>query len=367
MASRKAAPNVLITVEPPGAAWGHVDTLVRELSAMGVEVTVAALTPLRSGKRLEYAAIAGVELLACPTPAASAAEHLALRGRIAGWLLSVEEMLNPDVVHLIGYLHAGLPWCGKLLVAGFPGSGAAYGRLDADQRGICRSAFLHGLKGADLVVTPSETMMAAMLRHFGIAAGRVIRDGRDPAYFVPGQKEPVILSVGPQRDDPARRAPLEEAAPTLAWPVVVAGEQLDRAGRPLHLGGVLTLGRLHVPQLLPWFRRAPLFVALSADGAGLWLPEAALSGCALVLGDTAALRERWSGAALFVVPNDPDSLASGLRSLMTDRRLREALGHAARRRAMQHTAHGMAQAYAAAYGDLIAARAPDQFAEEKLE
>lgn len=366
MASRKTSPNVLIVVEPPGAAWVHVDTLVRELSGMGIEATVAALTPLRPGQRLEYAAIPGIELLACPSPAATAADHLALRGRIADWLLAIEEMLNPDVVHLTGYLHAGLPWCGKVLVAGFPGAGSAYGRLDAESRRLCRAAFLHGLRGADLVVTPTETMMAAMIKHFGIVAGRVIRDGRDPARFAPGPKEPVILSAGSQRDDPARLSPLEEAAPGLAWPVVVAGEQTDRSGKPVQLRGVLALGRLHLAQLAPWFRRASLFAALSAEGPGTWLPEAALAGCALVLGDTAALRERWNGAALFVAPNDADALTAGLRSLVADRRLREALGASARRRALQHPAGAMAQAYAAAYGDLIAARARDQFAEEKL-
>ncbi|MBC7951833.1 MAG: glycosyltransferase family 4 protein [Rhodospirillaceae bacterium] len=365
MASRTAAPSVLMTVEPPGSVWPHVDTLVRELSALGVEVTVAALTPLRPGQRIEYAAIPGVELIACPVAAATPAEHLANRSRIADWLLSVEEMLNPDVVHLTGYLHAGLPWCSKVLAAGHPGSGASYGRLDADQRRACRAAFQHGLKGADLVVTPTDTMMAALTRHFGIMPGRVIRDGRDPTRFTAVTKEPVILSVGAQRDDAARRSALELAAPRLPWPVVVAGEQLDVHGRPLKLEGVSSLGRIHVSQMIPWFNRASLYVALTAEEAGTWLPEAALAGCALVLGDTAALRETWSGAALFIAPGDPDALVGGLRTLLADRRLREAMGVAARRRALRHPARAMAEAYMAAYRDLIAARAPNQFAEEK--
>lgn len=29
MASRSPAPSVLLTVEPPGTVWPHVDTLVR--------------------------------------------------------------------------------------------------------------------------------------------------------------------------------------------------------------------------------------------------------------------------------------------------------------------------------------------------
>lgn len=359
-----SSPTVLITVEPPGAVWPHVDTLARELAGLGAEVVVAAVTPLRPGQRIEYAGIPGVELLACPSPAATPAEHLAKRGRIAEWLLRVEEMLNPDVVHLTGYLHAGLPWCGKVVAAGHPGSGAAYGRLDSEQRRVCRAAFQHGLRGADLVVTPSETMLAALGRHFGALNGRVIRDGRDPARYAPVTKEPVLLSVGTLREDPCAPSPLELAAPAIPWPVVVAGDQLDCGGRPVRLQGVSALGRVHPAQLVPWFTRASLYAALSAEGPGVQVVEAALAGCALVLGDTAALRELWSGAALFVAPDDPQALAAGVNTLRGDKRLLDAMGHAARRRALKQPARAMAEQYLAAYRQLIAARAPDQFAEE---
>ncbi|MCR6629253.1 MAG: glycosyltransferase family 4 protein [Magnetospirillum sp.] len=360
-----SAPSVLISVEPPGSVWPHVDTLVRELSALGVEVTVAALTPLRPGQRIEYAGIPGVELLTSPIPVGNPADHLAHRTRIAEWLLGVEEMLNPDVVHLTGYLHAGLPWCGRVLVAGHPGSGASYGRLDMEQRRICRAAFQYGLKGADLVVTPTEAMMAALSRHFGIASGRVIRDGRDPSRFAAAPKEPLILSVGNLREDATQRSALELAASRLPWPVVVAGDQMDSDGHPARLEGVSALGRVYPAQLVPWFNRAAVYTALTAEGPGTWAMEAALAGCALVLGDTAALREMWSGAALFVAPGDAEAVASGLRTLLADRRLREAMGAAARRRALRTPARAMAEAYLAAYRDLMAARAPNQFAAER--
>ncbi len=358
-------PSVLITVEPPGATWPHVDTLVRELAGLGVEVWVAAVSPLRPGQRIEYAGIPGVELIGCPVPATSPAEHLANRDQIANWLLALEEMLNPDIIHLTGYLHAGLPWSGKVLVGGYPGSGASYGRLDMDQRLICRAAFRYGLEAAELVVAPTDTMMTALVRNFGVTRGRTIRDGRDPSRYVPAVKEPVVLAVGGVRDDPSQPSPLERAAPRLPWPAVVAGDQLDGDGKPVKLEGVSALGRLHSSQLVPWFNRASAYVALAAEGAGTYVPEAALAGCALVLGDTAALRELWSGAALFVAADDPDSVTSGLSTLLTDRRLREAMGFAARRRALKYPARAMAEAYLGAYRDLIDVRAPNQFAEER--
>jgi len=364
MAQRFTPPSVLLTVEPPGAAWPHVDTLVRELSALGVDVAVAAIAPPRPGQRVEYAGIPGVELLPCPAAAPSVPEHLAKRERIASWLMEVEEVFNPDVIHLTGYLHAGLPWCGKVLVAGTPGIGTSYGRLDANQRRSCRVAFSHGLERADMVVTPTATMMAALGRNFGIARGRTIHDGRDPGRYAPAVKEPVILSVGAIRQDPAQPAPIERVAGSLPWPMVVAGDQFDGNGRPLRLEGVTALGRVHAAQLAPWFNRAAVYVAMAAEGAGTFVPEAALGGCALLLGDTAALRELWSGAALFVPADDADALASGLRTLLADRRLREAMGGAARRRALTRPARAMAEAYLGAYRELIAGRAPNQYAEE---
>jgi glycosyltransferase involved in cell wall biosynthesis len=363
MAEWRNNPSIMLTIEPPGSTWPHVDTLVRELSELGVEVALAAVTPLRPGQRVEYAGLPGVELHACPCPASTPAEHLAKRAEIADWLLALEETFNPDVVHLTGYLHAGLPWCGKVMVAGHPGAGAAYGRLDIEQRRTCRSAFQHGLKGADMVVMPTDAMLAALVRTFGSLNGHVIRDGRDPARFAPAVKEPLILSVGSQREESGQASVLERAAPRLPWPVVVAGEQVDCDGRPVRLEAVSALGRLHLSQLLPWFARASIFVAASAEGPGCWVPEAALSGCALVLGDTAALRELWSGAALFVAPGDADALASGLRTLLADRRLRDAMGAAARRRALRQTARDMAEAYVGSYRGLVASRAPNQFAE----
>lgn len=365
MAQRVAAPGVMITVEPPGATWPHLQALVPHLAALGVEVTLASVVPVRPGQRVDCARLPGVDLVACPRPVTTPAEHMARRAEVAHWLLGVEETLNPDVVHLTGYLHAGLPWCGKVLVAGYPGSGAAYGRLEGEPRRACAAAFRHGLEGADLIVTPTGAMMAALVRNFGVPSGRVIPDGRDPLRGPALPKEPVVLSVGTLRAEPGQPSPLESAAPTLPWPVVVAGRQADGDGRPLRLSGVSVLGPVLPPQLIPWFQRAAIYVAPTAEGTGTSVPEAALGGCALVLGDTAALRELWQGAALFVPPDDPEALGAGLRTLIRDRRLREAMGEAARARARATSARAMAEAYMAAYRGLMEGRAPNQYAEER--
>ena len=63
------------------------------------------------------------------------------------------------------------------------------------------------------------------------------------------------------------------------------------------------LGRLSAGELADWYARAAIY-ALPAryEPFGLSALEAALSGCALVLGDIPSLREIWGDAALFVPP-----------------------------------------------------------------
>ena len=89
---------------------------------------------------------------------------------------------------------------------------------------------------------------------------------------------------------------------------------------------------------------------------GLGILEAAASGCALVLGDIPSLRENWDGAALFVPPNDVGAWRTTLSCLIACDSRREALGTAARRRALDFTRERMATRYAELYCELVSSR-----------
>jgi glycosyltransferase involved in cell wall biosynthesis len=80
--------------------------------------------------------------------------------------------------------------------------------------------------------------------------------------------------------------------------------------------------------------------------------EAALSGCALVLGDITSLRELWAGTALFVDPRDPDALGAALRRLARDDSERERLAELARARARGMDLDLVAAQYLSAYRSL---------------
>jgi glycogen(starch) synthase len=88
---------------------------------------------------------------------------------------------------------------------------------------------------------------------------------------------------------------------------------------------------------------------------GLSVLEAGLSGCALVLGDIASLRETWGDAAVYVPPADAAALHATLLRLIDDPAERARLGLAARARALQFSADRMADACLAAYATLAPA------------
>ncbi len=110
------------------------------------------------------------------------------------------------------------------------------------------------------------------------------------------------------------------------------------------------LGRLPSDELARWYGRASIY-ALPAryEPFGLSALEAALSGCALVLGDIESLREIWRDSAIYVPPEDSDALAAALCALIADPPQRDEMARLAASRARWFTPERMAAAYLEAY------------------
>jgi glycosyltransferase involved in cell wall biosynthesis len=81
--------------------------------------------------------------------------------------------------------------------------------------------------------------------------------------------------------------------------------------------------------------------------------EAALSGCALVLGDISSLREIWEDSAVFVHPDDTEQLAGVLQHLISDDRLCNRLAERAHTRAKEFSADRMVNNYLSLYDEVI--------------
>ncbi len=269
--------------------------------------------------------------------------------RAGDWLLGLEREILPDIVHLNGYAHGCLPFKFPVVTVGhscvLSWWRAVKGEASPPEWDRYAQAVRDGLHASSLVVAPTRAMLAALETYYDpLPPSQVIFNGRDSSLFNVGEKQPYILSAGRLWDEAKGTATLAQAASSLPWPVFVAGEA-DAA-----IPNVRLLGCLPPRRLAHWLSEASIY-ALPAryEPFGLSALEAALSGCALVLGDIASLREVWGDSALFVPPDDASALRDTLLALIHNTPLRREMAQRALRRAARYSPAHMAAAYRAAY------------------
>jgi glycogen(starch) synthase len=355
-----------MTADTVGGVWTYSLELTRALAPHGVEVTLATMgAPLTPGQWEEARALSNLQVEQSTFQLEWMDEPWADVQAAGEWLLGLEARLRPDVVHLNGYCHGALPWTSPTLMVGHScvlSWWRAVKREEAPERyARYREEVARGLHAAGHVVAPTQTMLEALRGHYGaLPEAEVIFNARRAEDFPPRfEREPFILTAGRLWDEAKNVAALESVAPRLGWPVKVAGESRHPSlGEVVHSRRVEPLGRLSPRELARWMGRAAIY-ALPAryEPFGLSVLEAALAGCALVLGDIPSLREVWgNSAALFVPPNDGDALAEALEVLRREPERRARLAACARVQALEFTPARMAVSYLAAYTSLVRVR-----------
>ena len=352
--------KVLMTADTVGGVWTYTRVLADQLAAAGIEVTVAAMggSPSEAeaawfdetdGLQL-YASHYDLEWMSDPWDDVEAASD---------WLMAIGEHVDPDLLHLNNYAHATLPWERPLLVVGhscvLSWFQAVEDRSAPPRFETYRRRVEAGLQAADVVASPTRAMLSALERHYGpFDDGRVIPNGLPVDAFEPRPAEPFVLTAGRLWDEAKNVGTVREVAGELSWPVFVAGRQQAPDGGEVPLDGIETLGQIPHAQLRDWYARAGIY-ALPAryEPFGLTPLEAALSGCALVLGDIASLREVWGEAALFVDPEAPGDLAQVIEALIEDGEMRRQMGDRAARRAQRYAADEMGEQYVQMYRQLL--------------
>jgi glycosyltransferase involved in cell wall biosynthesis len=141
---------------------------------------------------------------------------------------------------------------------------------------------------------------------------------------------------------------LRAIEPRLSWPLVVAGDV--SIGR----------GRWSEHEVIDALGRASIF-ALPAryEPFGLLPLEAALCGCALVLGDIPSLREVWGETAVYVDPDDGDALQAAIEALIADPERLQRVSWRVQRRALTYAPADTARRYMAVYRRVIGGRDAD--------
>ncbi len=352
-----------MTTDTVGGVLTYSIDLIRGLRRHDVEIVLATFGPRPSAEQRRRIAGAGVgavhetdlalEWMPDPWRDVQAAQEL---------LLELEAEVRPDVVHLNAFAPGRAPFHAPALVVGhscvWSWWNAVHGQAPPPEWNRYRAAVRAGLRGADAVVAPSQTMLAALQRWYGPLPGRCVRifngsgDG-DPA---PArlQKRPLALSAGRAWDEAKNIATLIRAAdrPGLRGRVFVAGEGATQAGAATP-GGATLLGPLAPPELARLRRRASIYAAPARyEPFGLGILEAARDRCALVLGDIPSLHEIWGDAAVYVTPDDEEQLGRTLERLLDDAAAASRLGELACRVATRFSVAAMAGAYRRLYRQL---------------
>ena len=352
--------TILMSADCVGGVWTYAMELIRALDRYGISVVLATFgRKLSPAQAREAAMLINAEVCESAYKLEWMEDPWPDIERAGEWLLEIEEEFRPDLVHLNHYAHGTLPWKAPLIVVGHSCvlSWWRAVRGEAIPSSWDRYAKVVGgsLRAAEVVVAPSKFMLQELEHFYGpFARTAVVPNGRNLPPTPPARKEPIIFASGRLWDQAKNIQMLCDVAPELPWAVYVAGEPADG----VCLDHVRTLGQLSPAEMLHYMSRAAIY-ALPAryEPFGLSVLEAALAGCALVLGNTPSLRQIWDGAAMFVSPRDPKELRAAVNRLIQDERLRQELASAARRTAAYYTSERLAANYVKLYRDMVSQKA----------
>lgn len=354
--------KVLMTADTIGGVWTYALQLIAATAPYNVEYVLCSTGELpSSAQRDEVARLSNVRLLESSGKLEWMEEPWDDLQRCQQWLQQIARNERPDVVHLNEFVHASGRWDAPVLVVGHSCVLSWHEAVRRSPAGShwarYRRRVAAGLRAADAVVAPSQTMLNALHLHYGpLECGRVIYNGLtigDAAN--PDAKEPFVLTAGRLWDEGKNVATVVRAADRIGCPVRLAGDTGGGDGNQHAAANIQYLGRLPAEELYQHYRKAAVY-ALPAryEPFGYTPLEAALHGCALVLGDIPSLREIWRDAAVYVPPDDDVALAESTNDLLGSPAKRRRYSEAARRRATALTATAMATRYVTLYRRLIA-------------
>jgi glycosyltransferase involved in cell wall biosynthesis len=345
-----------MTADTVGGVWSYAMELCASLAPLGIDVALATLggTPSPAQQR-EVGRLRNVQLQASEYRLEwmqAPWESLAEAGE---WLLALERQTAPDVIHLNHLVHGELAWRAPVIIVGHS---CVYSWWEAVRGGApdeswkqYRARVTQSLRCAQRVVAPSRAMLRALCRHYGpFQHTGVIPNARDPSRYRPDRKVSIILSAGRLWDEAKNVRVLCDVAPSLPWPVLVAGENVGPDGQTRPCDNVTSLGQLSPAAMAHWLGRVSIYVAPALyEPFGLGALEAGLSGCALVLSNLDSLQEIWEDAALYVTPGSAEDLREALLELIEHPRAIPILGERARMRAHRFHPRSFALSYRQLY------------------
>jgi glycosyltransferase involved in cell wall biosynthesis len=351
--------RILMTTSGRRTTWAHSLDLASALGRCGIEVVLASIGRAPSHVQLgEAAGLRNVQVFPNRFESTYSDDAWDEVERAGSWLLRMESMVQPDLVHLHSYPFGSLPFQAPTLLEGHDCPLCRSRATTGDTTALWeryRASVGQAMRATRMVVTPTRSALSELAGAYGqLPASRVIPIGRSTRGLAPATtKEDLILSAGCFGDEAQNLSALEAVARRLRWPVTVMVDGCPGPGVPEERD-IKVLENPSSERLANWYGRASVFaLPCSYEPAGLSVLEAALSGCALVLGDVPALRELWEGAALFVEPGSSDDLERALNLLMNEPKGLRGLGQRARARALLLSPERRAASFLEAYAHML--------------
>lgn len=358
---------VLITSDTVGGVWTYTQELVTGLVDAGHRVTLVSFGKLPVPHQTAWMQnLPGLDY----RPTEYRLEWMEIAERDIEESKRYLELLiaevKPDVLHFSQYCYGDLATnIPKVVVAHsdiVSWWAAVHGCEPEDTPWMrnYRETVTRGLRGADVVVAPSQWMLHQVSKfHLQPEAEQVIYNGRTPSLFDPdAPKDDSVLSVGRVWDPAKNVSSLLQREQDARVSIVGWEREPGREDRQRSVqtpANVKLLGSKSQAALRELYAHTQIYAATSRyEPFGLAPLEAALSRCALVMNDNPVFHELWSDAALFFKKDDPEDCTRQIDRLRRDSGLKTEYADRAFQIACENfNAKRMVEEYQQTYQELI--------------
>lgn len=351
--------RILLTTDTVGGIWTYSVSLCRQYLEMNVSVILATM-----GKRLSASQWKQVLQLSNVFVCESEFKLEWMDDpwddvdKAGEWLMHLEDVYEPEVIHLNSYSFAVLPFRAPVLLVchscvlswwqSVKGSGIVTNSLQTYFERVST-----GIHTADQLIAVSHAHALQISSIYDIDPEEilVIHNGLFPTDYCPSKKKDKILGVGRVWDEAKNFGILDDIAGKLRWPIELAGSTTTPVtGESFTANNLTLLGELSRDEVHQALEDAAIYVLPAKyEPFGLSVLEAAFSGCALILADIETFRELWDDAAIFISPDDPQAWHDHLQMLIANPVMRHQLSTAAFIRAHNFTIQESAKLYLSVY------------------
>lgn len=353
--------KILITADTVGGVWTYCLELCKALQPYNVQFSVVTTgAKLSMNQWEEVHALQNVRVYETDYLLEWMENPWRDIDESGDYLLQLEEEIQPDLIHLNCYAYGSLKWKAPVVMVAHSDIYSWWISVRREDPPAEWNEYFfrvkRGLEQADLLVAPSAAMLDFINNIYAPAVDhKVIYNARNPNLFSRRAKHETVMSMGRIWDEAKNVNLLATAARKINYTIKLAGDNhFEHNAIDVSQNNVHYLGKLTSRQIADELSTAAIY-ALPAryEPFGLSALEAALSGCALVLGDIPSLREIWQEHAVYVDTNDADALADTINRLMRSKKTLLQYARNAHSHAMQFAPQVLAHQYMEAYKHLL--------------